>query len=130
MQTPPDIRPFMIDASHCLCTARMSPFFAAQARKTLDTATHTVSVGVSLGWDDQGDLPEAVTNLYNGEDGGNNTPFVPQALISLGLPWAKAGEFKGRHYLTGRFMYNSLEGLRLPPYQGTDQFVCLSEVSR
>lgn len=123
----------MIDASRTLGTQTLSPFFASQARRALDNAIRVVSVGIPLGWDSQDDLPEEVTKLYNSagsggsnEDGGVSTPLVPHALISLGVPLV---DFQGRHYLTGRFMSNSLKGLRMPRYEGTDQFVYLSDVS-
>ena len=76
-----------------------------------------VSVDIPSGW--------------NVETGENSQGFVqPECLVSLSAPKLAATQFKGVHYLGGRFMppallekYNCKSPI---PYEGSNQFVRLN----
>lgn len=109
-------RPLIIDVCHGLGISTLPNRLASRVRKVFDSGLRAVSVGLPLGWDSGEASPQAQAV----------EALTPHALISLGLPWVEVADFKGRHYLTGRFMCKSLTGLRLPPYPGTAQFVELT----
>jgi len=72
-----------------------------------------VSVDIPSGWD---------VEKGNAEGVGLN----PDVLISLTAPKEGVREFKGRHFLGGRFVTKALEekfSLNLPEYPGSDQIV-------
>jgi len=73
------------------------------------------SVDIPSGWDvEQGNI--------------NNTGFNPALLVSLGSPKLGVKDFKGLHYLGGRFVPPSLDEkyqLQLPQYPGSDVVVKL-----
>ena len=71
-----------------------------------------VSLGVPLGWDSEDDVPAPSPQ---------SGCFVPDGLISLGLPRASVVNFDGRHYLAGRFMTHGKKGF--PAFPHTAQYV-------
>jgi NAD(P)H-hydrate epimerase len=76
--------------------------------------TKIASIDVPSGWDV--------------EKGNVNDAFVPHMLISLTLPKLCAVNYKGIHYLGGRFvpdyLYEKLE-LHKPDYKGSEMVVLL-----
>ncbi|ORX34488.1 putative NAD(P)H-hydrate epimerase [Kockovaella imperatae] len=84
------------------------------------------SVDIPSGWDvEKGKQP---LRTQPDEDGNSETvdTFNPEALISLTAPKEGVKEFKGRHWLGGRFVPDELARkfeLNLPEYNDTDQVV-------
>ncbi|EIN12563.1 YjeF N-terminal domain-like protein [Punctularia strigosozonata HHB-11173 SS5] len=78
-----------------------------------------VSVDVPSGWDvEEGNKARVGLN--------------PDVLVSLTAPKQGVKEFKGRHFLGGRFVTKAMEeklGLNLPEYPGSDQIVELPQQS-
>ncbi|KAF1988869.1 apolipo protein A-I binding protein-like protein [Aulographum hederae CBS 113979] len=66
-------------------------------------------------------------NIEDGPPGdGPGKGYMPEALISLTAPKPLVKFFKGRHFLGGRFLSDSVAekyGLDVPPYEGIDQIV-------
>ncbi|KAJ3382289.1 tRNA (guanine-N(7)-)-methyltransferase (tRNA(m7G46)-methyltransferase) [Lobulomyces angularis] len=63
---------------------------------------------------------------YDVEKGNTDNLFVPALLISLTCPKLGVKNFKGRHFLGGRFIPNELEvkyELNTPSYHGSEQIV-------
>ena len=80
-----------------------------------------VSVDIPSGWDVEGGRP---SNLGSG--GKEVGPLDPDVLISLTAPKMGVREYRGRHFLGGRFVPKSLDvkfELNLPEYPGTDLIV-------
>ena len=79
-----------------------------------------ISVDVPSGWNvDEGDI--------------SNTGFVPQVLISLTTPKESAREFKGRHFVGGRFLPPKLAekyNVQMPPYPGVSQVMEVTNLSQ
>ena len=81
------------------------------------------------------ELPVVSVDIPSGwtvDTGENSEGFVqPECLISLSAPKLAATQFKGVHYLGGRFMPPSLlekYQCKCPiPYKDSDQFVKLSD---
>jgi NAD(P)H-hydrate epimerase len=81
-----------------------------------ETRLPIVSVDIPSGWD-----------VENGNVLGIG--FHPNVLISLTAPKEGVKDFRGKHFLGGRFVPKSLEKkfqLNLPAYHGYDQIVELS----
>lgn len=78
----------------------------------------TFSVDVPSGWNvDKGDVA--------------NTGFVPDVLISLTTPKHCSKDFKGRHFVGGRFLPPKLAekyGVQMPPYPGVSQVMEISKL--
>ncbi|KAK9900114.1 YjeF N-terminal domain-like protein [Cystobasidium minutum MCA 4210] len=73
------------------------------------------------------DIPSA-WNVEKGDPDGKY--FTPDVLISLTAPKAGVKEFKGRHYLGGRFIPPGItEKYKLdpPPYKGSSQIADITE---
>ena len=86
-----------------------------------------VSVDIPSGWDVEGGRPSGPL----GSSGGMKTvnALDPDVLISLTAPKEGVREYRGRHFLGGRFVPSRLDekfGLNLPEYPGTDLIVELS----
>ena len=76
-----------------------------------------VSVDIPSGWDVEGGRPLGEKGVH---------ALDPDVLISLTAPKEGVREYRGRHFLGGRFVPKSLEdkfGLNLPEYPGTDLIV-------
>eukprot|EP01117_Protostelium_nocturnum_P008449 TRINITY_DN3022_c0_g1_i2.p1 TRINITY_DN3022_c0_g1~~TRINITY_DN3022_c0_g1_i2.p1 ORF type:complete len:127 (-),score=48.59 TRINITY_DN3022_c0_g1_i2:74-454(-) len=76
------------------------------------TKTPIASVDIPSGWDV--------------EKGNSNEGFEPDLLVSLTAPKLCAKNFKGKHYVGGRFVPRDLEEkyqLNLPQYEGAEQCV-------
>ena len=92
-----------------------------------------VSVDIPSGWDVQNGRPSGPLPLPGSsgtEDGSSEERKVealdPDVLISLTAPKEGVMEYKGRHFLGGRFVPKRLDerfGLNLPEYPGTDLVV-------
>jgi len=94
-----------------------------------------VSVDIPSGWDVEGGRPsEPLPRLTGqgtagGSGGGENDKvhaLNPDVLVSLTAPKEGVREYRGRHFLGGRFVPKSLDqkfGLNLPEYPGTDLIV-------
>lgn len=98
-------------------TAPREPFATAISQMiTLQTEQKSllVSVDVPSSWNvDGGDMTE--------EGSGK---FQPDVLISLTAPKLSSKQFKGRHFVGGRFLPPGLAekyGIRMPPYPGVSQ---------
>ncbi len=103
-------------------TAPREPFATAITQMiTLQTEQNSllVSVDVPSSWNvDGGDMTE--------EGSGK---FQPDVLISLTAPKLSAKQFKGRHFVGGRFLPPGLAekyGIRMPPYPGVSQVMEIS----
>eukprot|EP01122_Echinamoeba_exundans_P011316 TRINITY_DN4451_c3_g1_i1.p1 TRINITY_DN4451_c3_g1~~TRINITY_DN4451_c3_g1_i1.p1 ORF type:complete len:243 (-),score=41.26 TRINITY_DN4451_c3_g1_i1:80-763(-) len=79
------------------------------------TTISVISLDIPSGWDvEKGDV--------------NNTGFSPAALISLTAPKLCMKDYKGAHFLGGRFVPKSVEQkyeLNLPQFAGSQQFARL-----
>ncbi|KAI9635376.1 YjeF N-terminal domain-containing protein [Dioszegia hungarica] len=88
-----------------------------------------LSIDIPSGWDVERGRQKLETEPdENGKVDVVET-FVPDALISLTVPKKGVREFKGRHWLGGRFVPDALAKkleLNLPEYGGVDQVVELS----
>ena len=96
-----------------------------------------VSVDIPSGWDVETGRPSdpLPLGLGAGVDGSVGSEsgrkkrveaLDPDVLISLTAPKEGVKEFRGRHFLGGRFVPKSLDekfGLNLPEYPGTDLIV-------
>lgn len=82
-----------------------------QIKEASSSGTLTVSVDVPSGWNvDEGDVA--------------NTGLVPDVLVSLTSPKHCSKNFKGRHFVGGRFLPPRLAekyGVNMPPYPGVSQ---------
>ena len=80
-----------------------------------DVETPIVSVDVPSGWDiEKGDI--------------HQTNFTPNCVVSLTAPKQCMRDFKGVHYLGGRFVPPSISKkyeLQLPQYPGTEQYLLI-----
>jgi len=85
-----------------------------------------VSVDIPSGWDVESGRP---SNLLAGTSGSGEKKvdaLDPDVLISLTAPKEGVSEYRGRHFLGGRFVPKSLDEkfkLDLPEYPGTDLVV-------
>jgi len=88
-----------------------------QIKQASGSGTLTVSVDVPSGW--------------NVDEGGvANTGFIPDVLISLTTPKHCSKNFKGRHFVGGRFLPPKLAekyGVKMPPYPGVSQVMEISK---
>ncbi|KAL5521026.1 hypothetical protein ACEPAG_8948 [Sanghuangporus baumii] len=90
-----------------------------------------VSVDIPSGWDvEKGKIPFSVKKIEGeSEVKEEETTFEglePNVLVSLTAPKLGARDFKGRHFLGGRFVPKTLEQkyeLNLPEYPGYEQIV-------
>ncbi|EPQ28532.1 uncharacterized protein PFL1_03836 [Pseudozyma flocculosa PF-1] len=67
-----------------------------------------------------------IPSSWDVEKGNINNAFTPSVLVSLTAPKLGTRDFKGRHFLGGRFISEDLEerfDLRLPDYPGSEQVV-------
>ncbi|CAG8644310.1 8358_t:CDS:2, partial [Paraglomus occultum] len=72
-----------------------------------------------------------IPSSWNVETGPEPNSFVPSLLISLTAPKLGVRDFKGTHYLGGRFVSPALAekfNLNLPPYPGTEQVVDITGI--
>ena len=80
-----------------------------------DEAVSIISVDVPSGWDVDKGNEESIDKAYD---------FTPQVLVSLTTPKLCSQSFKGKHFVGGRFLPDSLAakyGIRMPPYPGVSQ---------
>ncbi len=73
------------------------------------------------------DIPSA----WDVEQGNVNKSFVPQVLLSLSAPKLGSAQFKGRHFLGGRFIPDRMDeemDLFLPEYTDDSQIVEITGV--
>jgi len=88
-----------------------------------------VSVDIPSGWDVEGGRPSDPLPGLGATDGSGEKKvgaLDPDVLISLTAPKEGVREYRGRHFLGGRFVPKSLDekfGLNLPQYPGTDLIV-------
>ena len=88
-----------------------------------------VSVDIPSGWDVEGGRPSDPLPGRGATDGSGEKKVEaldPDVLISLTAPKEGVREYRGRHFLGGRFVPKSLDekfGLNLPEYPGTDLVV-------
>jgi len=85
-----------------------------------------VSVDIPSGWDVEGGRPSDPLPGPSGSGGKQIDALDPDVLISLTAPKEGVREYKGRHFLGGRFVPKSLDekfGLNLPEYPGTHLIV-------
>eukprot|EP01083_Nonionella_stella_P259112 885021_1 len=79
-----------------------------------------IAVDVPSGWNvDEGDVA--------------NTGMVPDVLVSLTAPKLCSKEFKGRHYVGGRFLPPNIAekyGIQMPPYPGVQQVMEITKRSQ
>ncbi|WVQ97936.1 NAD(P)H-hydrate epimerase [Kwoniella sp. CBS 9459] len=94
------------------------------------TSLPIVSVDIPSGWSvTKGSQPlYTQPNPELGKDGEKELieTFTPDVLVSLTAPKEGVREFKGRHWLGGRFVPDALVKkfeLNIPPYEGVDQVV-------
>ncbi|EJD52289.1 YjeF N-terminal domain-like protein [Auricularia subglabra TFB-10046 SS5] len=103
-----------------------APFDEALSLLSGEAVPPIVSVDIPSGWDVDGGKPKAALPV-DGASGGKKAPALePAVLISLTAPKQGVREFKGRHFLGGRFVPKYLEEkyqLALPKYPGSDQVV-------
>ncbi|WVO14490.1 NAD(P)H-hydrate epimerase [Cryptococcus depauperatus] len=99
-------------------------------RAITDTMIPIVSVDIPSGWS----VTDGPQPLYTEPDEQGNTEaiqtFEPEVLVSLTAPKEGVREYKGRHWLGGRFVPDDLAEryqLNLPIYQGVDQVVELPQ---
>ncbi|WWC67873.1 NAD(P)H-hydrate epimerase [Kwoniella pini CBS 10737] len=106
------------------------PPLRAPFDKVLNAITATsipiVSVDIPSGWS----VTDGLQPLYTEKDEQGNSQsiktFEPEVLVSLTAPKEGVKNFKGKHWLGGRFVPNELAKkfeLNLPEYQGVDQVV-------
>jgi len=85
-----------------------------------------VSVDIPSGWDVEGGRPSDLLSGAADSGGKGVGPLDPDVLISLTAPKEGVREYRGRHFLGGRFVPKSLDEkfeLNLPEYPGTDLVV-------
>ena len=85
-----------------------------------------VSVDIPSGWDVEGGRPSDPLPGTSGSSDKKVDALDPDVLISLTAPKEGTREYRGRHFLGGRFVPKSLDekfGLSLPEYPGTDLVV-------
>ncbi|ORY27753.1 YjeF N-terminal domain-containing protein [Naematelia encephala] len=89
-----------------------------------------LSIDIPSGWD----VELGPQRLETQPDSEGKTSVVdtfdPEALISLTVPKMGVREYKGRHWLGGRFVSEELDEkfqLNLPDYEGTEQVVELPQ---
>ncbi|KAH7107216.1 YjeF N-terminal domain-like protein [Auriculariales sp. MPI-PUGE-AT-0066] len=101
-----------------------APFDEALSLLAADTSPPIVSVDIPSGWDVNAGKPADPLPVSGSE--GSTVALEPAVLISLTAPKLGVKEFKGRHFLGGRFVPKYLEDkyqLCLPAYPGSDQVV-------
>ena len=87
-----------------------------------------VSVDIPSGWDVESGRPSDPLPGSNGSSEKKVDALDPDVLISLTAPKEGVREYRGRHFLGGRFVPKSLDekfGLNLPEYPGADLIVGL-----
>ncbi|KAF9643246.1 YjeF N-terminal domain-like protein [Thelephora ganbajun] len=85
-----------------------------------------VSVDIPSGWDVEGGRPSSPLPGTDGSGGKKVDALDPDVLISLTAPKEGVREYRGRHFLGGRFVPKSFGekfGLNLPEYPTTDLVV-------
>jgi NAD(P)H-hydrate epimerase len=85
-----------------------------------------VSVDIPSGWDVESGRPPDPLPGTSGSGERKVDALDPDVLISLTAPKEGVREYRGRHFLGGRFVPKSLDekfGLNLPDYPGTDLVV-------
>ena len=85
-----------------------------------------VSVDIPSGWDVEGGRPSGPLPGTSGSGEKRVDALDPDVLISLTAPKEGVREYRGRHFLGGRFVPRGLDekfGLNLPEYPGTDLIV-------
>jgi len=85
-----------------------------------------VSVDIPSGWDVESGRPSGPLPGTSGSGEKGVDALDPDVLISLTAPKEGVREYRGRHFLGGRFVPKSLDekfGLNLPEYPGTDLIV-------
>ena len=85
-----------------------------------------VSVDIPSGWDVESGRPSDPLPGSNGSGEKKVDALDPDVLISLTAPKEGVREYRGRHFLGGRFVPKSLDekfGLNLPEYPGADLIV-------
>ncbi|WOO85916.1 NAD(P)H-hydrate epimerase [Vanrija pseudolonga] len=90
--------------------------------------TPIVSVDIPSGWGVEAGRQPLYASDPSAPDGKGRAVATldPEVLVSLTAPKEGVREFKGRHYLGGRFVPDALAAkyeLNLPTYPGTDQVV-------
>ncbi|KAL7418608.1 hypothetical protein Q5752_007066 [Cryptotrichosporon argae] len=132
--------------------------FDAVLRALAATPVPILSVDIPSGWDVERGEQElrAAPDLHDGQDEaghagskwkgkgegvgegrgeavGEVVPTIrPEALISLTIPKLGVKEYKGRHWLGGRFVPPDVDkkfGLNVPKYEGLDQVVDITELA-
>lgn len=119
--------------AHVILDAIFGFSFSGPVRPPFDTALNELnksqlpilSVDIPSGWD-----------VETGKPNDNTQNLDSETLISLTAPKAGVKEFRGRHFLGGRFVPPSLQqkfALNLPAYEGSNQIVelqsSLSDIS-
>ena len=85
-----------------------------------------VSADIPSGWDVEGGRPSDPLPGPDGSGGKKVGALDPDVLVSLTAPKVGVREYRGRHFLGGRFVPKSLDekfGLNLPEYPGVDLIV-------
>jgi len=85
-----------------------------------------VSVDIPSGWDVESGRPSELLAGTSGFGEKKVEALDPDVLISLTAPKEGVRQYRGRHFLGGRFVPKSLDekfGLNLPEYPGTDLIV-------
>lgn len=85
-----------------------------------------VSVDIPSGWDVESGRPSGPLLGPDGSGEKMVEALDPDVLISLTAPKVGVREYRGRHFLGGRFVPKSLDekfGLNLPEYPGVDLIV-------
>ena len=85
-----------------------------------------VSVDIPSGWDVESGRPSGPLSGPDGSGQKMVEALDPDVLISLTAPKVGVREYRGRHFLGGRFVPKSLDekfGLNLPEYPGVDLIV-------
>lgn len=98
-----------------------------------EASTPVVSVDMPSGWNVEKGRQELFTQPDANGDSRTVKTIDPEVLVSLTVPKEGAREFRGRHWLGGRFVPDSLDKkyeLNIPEYPGFDQVVELSPGSK
>lgn len=88
-----------------------------------------VSVDIPSGWHVENGNKSIDEDQTDVEQSMRIPNLKPDCLVSLTAPKLCARDFKGRHYLAGRFCPRSIEDkyeLNLPPYSGSEGIVLLT----
>ncbi|CAH7689834.1 YjeF N-terminal domain-containing protein [Phakopsora pachyrhizi] len=96
--------------------------FESTIRYLKETKRPIVSIDIPSGWD-----------IENGKDliGDEGLIIQPDVLVSLTLPKLGSKDFKGRHFLGGRFLPPGIVEkyqLKVPNYPGSDQIVEITDL--